>query len=714
MTAQQHLPPAAASKRTFDALLRPRSVAILGCSGNPERVNGRPLRYFLEQGFQGRLYPVNPRHEQIGGLRCYPDVASIPDEIDLAIIALPASKVLDGVRELVARKVPAAVIFSSGFGETGTAGEALQRELLDIARSGGLRFVGPNCVGVLNSFDGVAATFSEYLEGETPSGPVGFVSQSGAFGTGIAALARLRGIGLGMYINTGNEADISFGDAVVAVAEDPRIRVVACYAEGIRDGRGLIRAAHRAMELGKPVIMTKVGRTESGARAAVSHTGALAGSDAVLEGVLQQAGIIRTDDEEEMLDLVEMLGNTPLPRGNRLGVVSQSGGAGVLISDRAEQLGLEIAALGEATRTRLRDVLPGYASVQNPVDVTGQSLAEPGIMQDAMEAVLADPGVDIGVLWLRLMDNYVDEMVRIIDHVRRSSEKPFVVSWLAAPQAAVSALRERGICVTRGGVPAIEAIAGMVRVARAQDRWRAEQEASRAIEPPVIELPQGSGPLPALQACALLDAAGIVPLPCELAATPDEAVLAARRLGHPVAVKIESADLPHKTEVDGVALGLGDDDAVRTAAEAIIASARQHAPSARIDGVLVQKMAPPGVELVIGARQDPAFGPVVMVGLGGVLVEVLRDAAFAAAPVSEAQAERMLASLRGAALLDGVRGAPPVDRAALCTLISRVSRLAEATGPDLAELDLNPVIAGPEGVAVADWLLVRGDPAQSG
>ena len=693
----------------MQALISPTSVAILGCSGDLQRVNGRPLRYLQERGYKGRIYPVNPKYTEIAGLRCYPDVAAIAEPVDLAVIALPAAVVLDGVRQVAAKGIPAAVIFTSGFAETGPDGAARQRELVTIARRGGVRILGPNCVGMLNSFEGVAATFSEYLEGPTPTGPVGFVSQSGAFGTGIAALARLRGIGVGLYVNTGNEADLDFADAIAAVAEDPRIRVVACYAEGIRDGRKLLAAAERAMELGKPIIMTKVGRTASGARAAASHTGALAGADAVLDGVCSQAGIIRVDDEEHLLDLVEMFIHSPLPSGNRLGVVSQSGGAGVLICDRAEQQGLDVSALSADTQARLRKVLPAYAAVGNPVDVTGQSLAEPQVMQRAMEIVLNDPAIDVGVLWLRLMDNYVQDMIDIIEHVRRRTAKTFVVSWLAAPAQALTALRSRGICVSRAAVPAVDAIAGMVRYAEARDRRLASREHQRR-PPPVPDLPSCDGPVGTLDAAGLLSRAGIPVISSEFAADADAAVAAAARLGYPVAVKIESRDLLHKSDAGGVVLGVADESELRGAVACVVQKARRHDADARLDGVVIQTMAHGGVELVVGARQDPSFGPVVMVGLGGVLIEVLHDVVFAAAPVTPIDAERMLSRLRGAAVLDGVRGRPAVDRAAVCELLVKVSELALAAGPRLTELDLNPVMADADGVVAVDWLMMLASP----
>ena len=692
------------------ALLQPQSVAILGCSSDLNRISGRPLRYFLEKGYKGRLYPVNPNQEQIAGLPCYPDVRAIPGPVDLAVVAVPAGRVIESMRQLAAKRVPAAVIFSSGFAEMGEEGAAAQRELVEVARAGGVRFCGPNAVGIVNAFDAVTASFSEYLEGALPAGPIGFVSQSGAFGTAIAVLARERQLGLGYYVNTGNEADIDVADALGFIVEDPRIRVVAGYVEGVRDGRKLLAAADRAMALGKPMILTKVGRSDAGARAAASHTGALAGADAVLDGVLRQKGIIRADDEEQMIDLVEMFAHCRLPQGANLGIVSQSGGAGVLACDRAEALGLRVPVLAPETQAGLKQVLPAYSALANPVDLTGLSLAEPELIRRTMKQVLADPAVDIGLLWVRLMGKYVDLMVDIIADISASSGKTFVVSWLAPPQAALKALRERGICVARGAAQAVSALSGLVRYAEARERWLADAAAREAAasQPRLPALPSESGVVSSVPAAAILASAGVALVPFELAGDVEAAAAAARRLGYPVALKIESRDIAHKTEAGGVLLGVAGEKALRAGFEQILGSARSRHGAARIDGVLVQKMVERGVELVIGAHQDAAFGPVVMAGFGGVLVEVLKDVAFAAAPLTACEADTMLSGLKAAQVLEGVRGRPPVDRAALCALLVNVSRLAAAAGPRLAELDLNPVMAGAHGSVAVDWLMILG------
>ena len=694
---------------SLDALLNPGSIAILGASADFGKVNGRTLKFLLAKGYRGKIYPVNPKYPRIGGLACYPDVASLPEAPDLAVVAVPARAVAASLRELGARGARAAVVFSSGFGETGEAGRALEQEAAGAARASGLRLLGPNCLGCINAWSNAMATFGQYAEGETPPGPVAFVTQSGAFGTAIAALARRRGLGLGYFVNTGNEADIDFVEVMSALIEDPRVTVGAGYLEGLRDGCGLVGLAESALRAGKPLVLAKVGRTGAGARAAASHTGALASPDGVFEGVASGRGIVRARNEEHMLDLVEALARCPLPGGAGLAIVTQSGGAGVLAADRAEELGLPVPVLADDTQRRLKEVIPGFGSSANPVDITGQFVAEPGLLRDAVRIVLDDPRVHVALVWLQLMETHVDELLGIFGEIQAAATKPFVVCWVAAPERALAGLRARGIAVLRGAEPAVEACAALTRYAAARRDFLAGEPARAALRMPALDLPAVGGPVAALAVRELLEGAGIETVACELAPDADAAVAAAGRLGYPVALKIDSLDILHKTDAGGVRLDLPDADAVRRACAEIIESARRHRPGARMSGVIVQAMAAGGVEMAVGLKRDRGLGTVVMAGLGGIHVEVLKDVVFRPAPVTVAEASRMLDGLRGRALLDGARGAPAVDRAALARLISAVSCFGVAAGNRLDSLDLNPVLAGPSGAVAVDWRLVLSD-----
>ena len=691
---------------SLKSLLSPASIAILGASAELNKVNGRTLKFLLEKGYRGHIFPVNRKYAAIAGLTCYPDVAALPETPDLAVIAVPAAHVLSAVRELGKRGCPSAVIFSSGFAEMGEDGRRLEHEIAAAAPESGLRLCGPNCLGLINAWDQVIATFGQFAEGPTPPGPVAFVTQSGAFGTAIAALARRRALGLGYFINTGNECDIDFVQMMRAVLDDDRIAVGAGYLEGVRDGAGLKLLAEHALSAGKPLTLTKVGRTDAGAKAAASHTGALAGSDAVFDGVIRGLGVTRARNEEHMLDIVEVLGSCKLPEGRGLGIVTQSGGAGVLMADRAEETGLMVSELSPQTRAQLAAVIPAFGTTGNPVDVTGQFVSDPNLLLDSMRIMMSDPQVHVGIVWLQLMDAHVDHLIDIFAKIKDLISKPWVVCWVAAPEAALAKMRSKGIPVLRGADPAVDAVAALVRYAEARRHWLDDAPSRAALKLPDLDLPAQPGPVSSLEGRALLHSCGVNTAAAELAVTADDAVTAAEALGYPVVLKIESPDILHKTEARGVVLNLKDAAAVRSAFAQLIANARQYKPDARIKGVLVQKMAAGEVELVIGLKRDPVFGPVVMVGLGGVLIEVFKDVVFRAAPVTEGEALRMLDELKSRVVLDGVRGKPPVDRIALAGMICAVSQFGVAAGPRLAELDLNPVLAGPQGVTAVDWLMV--------
>ena len=696
------------------ALLAPRSIAIIGVSQDFNKLNGRVMKFLLEKGYEGAIYPVNPKYAAVGGRPCFPTIDAVGAGIDLAVIAVPARDVPAQIAACGRAGVKAAIVFSSGFGEMGAEGRALEAELIATARAAGLRLCGPNTLGLINAFDKVYATFTQYGMGPTQSGPVGFVSQSGAFGTAIAALARKRGMGLGYFINTGNERDVSFSDCMAHVLRDPRIRVGAGYLEGVSDGTGFADVATMAMDAGKPLVLTKVGRFGAGAKAAASHTGALAGADAVFDGVARQFGVIRARNEEAMLDIVEAFATGRAPEGPNIAIVTQSGGAGVLMSDRAEELGLSVPELAPATVARLRAVLPDFAATGNPVDVTAQFIADPGMLRDSVRAVLDDPGVDVAVIWLQLMDGFVDRLTQTFREIRDTVAKPFVVAWVAAPDAGLAALRALGIPVFRGAEPAIDAVAAMLDWQHRQRDWVADRAQRRTLVAslPAPCLPCTGGALPTIEAADYLS-----PLPLAraiLVGSEYEAVAAARSLGWPVVLKIESPDIQHKTEIGGVAVGLADEASLRAAHARIMANALTQAPDARIIGVIVQAMARGSVEMVIGVQDDPVFGPVVMVGFGGVLVEILSDVVFAKAPMTKVQAGAMLDCLRARKILDGVRGAAPVNLDALTSMIADVSCFAAANRGRLSTLDLNPVLASADGVTAVDWLLCThgpGDPS---
>lgn len=692
----------------LQALVSPKSVVIVGASNDFNKLNGRPLQYLLRDGFEGRLYAVNPKYREIAGIPCFPDLDALPEVPELGVVAVAAAKAIDAVAELGKRGVRAAIVFGSGFAEAGEEGKRLEQALIEAGRANNIRICGPNNLGLINAFERMPLTFSQYADQPVMPGPVGFVSQSGAFGTAVATRARMLDIGLGYFVNTGNEADITAVEVLDQLLDDSRVKVAVTYLEGLRDGGKLIEVADKAMALGKPLVLTKVGRFGAGKRAAMSHTASLAGEDAVLDDILRQHGVIRADDEVHAIDLAAAFATCPVPPEGGAGLITMSGGAGVLMCDCAEEMGIAVPVLEPATQARLRAVLPDFAATGNPVDVTAQGAVDVEAFGATLNLVLDDPGVAICVVWLQQMRKVGEQMADFFIETRKHAAKPLIVCWLHAPETAINRMRAAGVCVIEGTRRSVQAAAGLVEYGRARRRLL---PASRSIGVRSATRPAGDKPatVPSLEARALLSHYGFSMIESRLASSPEAAVQCAQALGYPVAVKIESPDLTHKTEAGGVKLGLMNSAEVAAAAAEVLASVRRHAPGAAIAGLLVQKMAAPATELVLGVRRDPSFGPLVMLGLGGMLIEVLKDVVFASVPVSEADAEFMLQRLRGRAILDGVRGSPGVDRAALVKAICVLSRFAQ-DHPEVVELDLNPVLAGPDGIVAVDWLLVRDGP----
>ncbi|PLX36747.1 MAG: CoA-binding protein [Hyphomicrobiales bacterium] len=687
-------------------LISPESVAIIGASADFAKVNGRPLKHLIEKGYKGRILPINPKYDEIAGLRCYPDVASLPEAADLAIVAVPAAGVIAAIEQLGQRGIRAAVIFSSGFGEMGAEGKSLEARLAQTARDAGVCLLGPNCLGFINAFDNLYATFSQYADGETNAGPIAFVTQSGAFGTAIAALVRQRGLGLGYFINTGNQADLDFSELMMAVIEDPRIKVAAGYLEGITDGAALIRLAEKCRALGKPLVLTKVGRLASGAKAAASHTGALAVADTVFDAVARQYGIIRARNEEQMLDILEAFCQERRAHGNGLGILTQSGGAGVMMADRAEEVGLTVPEPEPETQKRMSAVMPAFGAAGNPVDVTGQFVARPELLTETAVALLDDPNISVAIIWLQLMHSHVDTLIDIFADIQSRSTKPFLVCWVAAPKAALDRLREMEIPVFGAGERAVEAAAAMARYGAASQRIAGTAALPSLPAGSLPNAPVSWGAQPSVDALGWLTQAGIPLAGVALARAADEAVSAWRSFAGPVALKVESPDILHKSDFGGVLLNLNSESEIRDGYNKLTALVADCQPDAKLDGILVQAMSGGHVELVVGVQRDPVFGMMVMVGFGGIFVEILKDASFRRAPFDETEAASMLDELRMGPLLDGARGKPPVDRKEIAGLLSRLSVWADAMQDTLAELDLNPVLVGADGPVAVDCVMI--------
>jgi acyl-CoA synthetase (NDP forming) len=687
------------SAASLRALLDPRAIAVVGASADPSRTGGRPIRYLQQLGFAGAIYPVNPGRSEIAGLRCYPNLAALPDGVDLAVITVPAAQVEQALQDCADASIRAAVVFTSGFAEVGDAGRAQQERLAAIARAHDIALCGPNCLGLINVAKRSAPTFTTALERrpDIPYGPIGFISQSGAIAAFILARMQDQGYGLSHFITTGNEATLGFADFAEYLLDDPAVGVIAGYLEGI-DGASLARVAAAALRHKKPLVVMKVGASAAGTRATVAHTGKLGGNDAVYAAAFRQWGMLRAENVDDLLDWSQTLAHAPLPAGRRVGIVSLSGGAAVLMADWCEQLGLPLAPLAPTTRERLAAAMPWFATPANPMDTTGRPLWDEGLMQAAVGAIAEDPGVDIMLVYIGLAPGPGRRIAaEVLAGMAGAAGKPLLVCWLAENDAAVPLFTEP------------------VRMTRAA---AALAEYAEALRRPPPSAPPPAPTLPALPAGAVIGehaakrwlAAGGIEGPREtLVATADEAAAWAAAQGYPVALKIVSPDVPHRTDIGAVRLGLRNESDLRAAWEAIRAATRAAVPTARIDGMLVQEMVAGGVELVVSAFRDAAFGPVVLCGLGGVLVEVLNDTALRLAPVGEDEALAMLASLRGAAILRGVRGAPACDLPAAAQAIARLSAIIAAAGPDIDTIEINPLAVLPagRGVRALDALITR-------
>jgi acyl-CoA synthetase (NDP forming) len=692
-------------RHPLDPLLAPNSVAIFGASNDPTRISGRSLRFYREAGFKGALYPINPNRETVQGLPAYPDIAQTPGPVEFALIALPAAQVEAALEAAIAKGVRGAVIFSSGFAEIGGEGEALQQRLVARARRAGLRFCGPNCLGLFNARTGHTPTFCSFLEeGPAKPGPLGLVTQSGAFGTHLLALLQRRGLAAGLWISTGNEADFEVADGIAYLADDPETLAIACYLEGIKDSAQFTAAVADARARGKPVIAMKVGASAVGTAAAASHTAALAGADAVNDAAFRQFGVERARTPEDLVEIAYACTRGRLPRSRRLAVMTVSGGAGVLMADAAEKAGVDLAPLSAAAQAEVRGWVP-FAATRNPVDLTAQPLNEPQLLDRGFDLLLGRENFPAVAGFFTTWAQSPQMGETLFQAVRGAAQRypdRFLAISVIAPDAVRRRYEAEGVAVFEDPWRAVEAVAAAMRCA---ERLAAPQAAAPAPVSGLPELPAGR--IGELAAKRILAAAGIRAIEERSATNADEAAFAAASFGGRVALKILSPDILHKTEAGGVLLDVPAADAA-AAYDRLVATVKARRPEAAIEGVSVAPMLTDGVETIIGVENDAVWGPVVMFGLGGVFVEVLRDVTFRVAPFDVAEARRMIQEIRGAPILAGARGRPEADIDALAEALSRLSVFAAARRGRFRSIEINPLLVRPRGLgAVAlDALIV--------
>jgi acetate---CoA ligase (ADP-forming) len=691
--------------RTLDAILRPRSIAVVGASRRPGTIGFQIVANLLKYGYQGVVYPVNPKAGSIHAVPAYGSVADIPGEVDLAVVVVPKEHVLEVVDQCGAKGVKGLVVISAGFREVGGAGVERERELLERVRRHGMRLVGPNCMGVLSTAPELRmnATFAPSMP---PAGPVSLMSQSGAMGVTILDYAAEYGIGINDFVSVGNKPDVSGNDLVRYWADDERTRVILMYLENFGNPRRFTWLA-RTITKKKPIIVVKAGRSGAGALAASSHTGALAGLDVATDALLAQCGVIRVDTVEELFDMAMAFGTLPVPAGNRVAIVTNAGGPGIIIADACEGRGLEVVPLSEATQAALREVLAAEASVRNPVDMIAS--ATPESYRLVLDRVLRDENVDAAIAaFVPPLGVRQEDVAQAIVKAKKGHDKPVLAVLMGREglPAGRAQLKEAGVPGYIFPESAAKALAAMYRhrqwIERPEGVIR-EFDVDRATVERILRdaCERGTDHLAGPQALEVFRAYGIPVLDSWLVTTPDEAASAAAELGLPAVLKIESPDVVHKSDVGGVVVELETADDVRSEFVAMMERVRVRQPDARITGALVQPFVKGGRETIIGGTTDPTFGPLLMFGLGGVLVEALQDVVFRVHPISDVDAREMVRSIRGYKVLERFRGEPAVDQAALMEMIQRVSQLM-GENPRILELDINPFLVQEAGGVALD------------
>ena len=696
----------------LESFFKPKNVAVIGASTNPAKLGYAVLKNLIDCGYarHHKVYPVNPGASQILDLVAYPSVKDIPGLVDLAVVVIPYPLVPAAMIECGEKGIPAVVVISAGFREAGREGTERELELIKIAGDYKTRLIGPNCLGVIDSFTPLNASFAA---GSPPSGPMAFMSQSGALGTAVLDIALAGRLGLSKFVSLGNKADISEIDLLRDWVDDTETKVILMYSEGLPNGQEFINTA-REVTRKKPVVAIKSGVTQSGSRAVSSHTGSLAGSEQAYQAAFQQAGVLRAESMEALFDMALALGYQPLLEDDRIAIITNAGGPGILATDALERSGLSLSQLAHETLEALEAFLPDAASAANPVDVLGDARADR--YRFALEKVAADPNVDgILVILTPQAMTEIAETARATCAVASEIDKPILACFMGEARIA------EGIeILTDGGVPNYAFPERAATAFRAMSDYRQVRErpspefrrfdVDHAAVRKIINQVKSEGRLSIgdAEGRLIMTAYGLQIPQSDVAATPDEAIALAAKIGYPVVLKIASPDILHKTDIGGVKVGLQNASEVRDAFELMVYRAQRYLPEARIWGCQVQEMAPGGgIEVLVGMNRDPQFGPLVTFGLGGIYVETLKDVTFRIAPFSQREAEEMLSEIRAHALLDGVRGQPPADKKAIVETLLRVGQLVEDF-PEIAELDINPlmVYSQNQGALAIDMRLV--------
>jgi len=684
---------------SLESFFNPQSIAIVGASRQKSKVGYEILANIVKAGYKGGIFPVNPNTDTIEGLKCYPDLESIPDTPDLVIIIVPAKIVPPVMQQCAKVGVKSVIIITAGFREVGEEGRALEKQVVQTAKQAGIRVIGPNCLGLIVPANKLNASFG----GDLPAaGAIAYLSQSGALLAAILDTANTAGIGFSKLVSIGNKADIDELDIIKALAADKDTKVIAGYLESIADGDEFVRQAERISHT-KPIILIKSGGTQAGAKAASSHTGSLAGSETAYESAFERAGIIRCESIRQQFDYAQAFANQPLPAGPGVAVITNAGGPGIMAADAIEREGLSFARLTKETEEKLTSRLPAAANWHNPIDILGDALADR--YEFALDVVLDDPNVDVVLVLLtpQAMTEPARTAEVIVKTARSKRKKPVLACFLGAAK-----VREGVEILSRGRIPPYDTTQGAVSTIKVMVdyvRWRSRPKRVVKLFPVnrrkvenIVErhLRQGILDIGEAESKEILEAYGFVTPKGSLATTADQAANIAQQIGYPVVLKIWSPDILHKSDVGGVKVGLASEQEVRDAFDLMIYRIPKKLPDAHILGVLVQEMCRKGKEVILGMHRDPHFGPLMMFGMGGIMVEVLKDVSFYLAPLTAEEAKQMLVNTKTYRILQGVRGDEGVDVDKIAEGLQRLSQLVTEF-PQIREMDINPYVVGREG-----------------
>ena len=690
---------------TLKEIMSPKSISIVGASDDKTRIGGRPLSNMIEKEFAGEIYPINPNRDTVQGMKAYSSLIDIKDDLDFVLVAVPSKLVVSVLEEAVIKKAKTALIFSSGFSEIGGQGEVFQNQIKKISRDSGLRVIGPNCLGLFNSANNFFPTFTTTVNRTTPiPGGIAIASQSGAYGSHIYMVAHERGLGIRYWMTTGNEVDLSVGETIQMMAEDPEVHTIMAYAESVKDGKQFTKALDTARSEKKPVIFMKVGRSEVGAAAANSHTASLAGEDIIYDEVLRAHGAYRVKSTEEMLDVAYATRVKIFPAGKNLGVVTISGGGGVLIADAAADEGLTVGPMPQDAQDELKELVP-FASPMNPVDVTAQFFNDLSIVPKFTDLMLSRGGYDALIgFWTTVPGSPIlsNPLLASLKQAMKGYEDKLFINCMVAPEDTVKTYENEGFLCIEDPTRAVVAMSALMFFGEKFN----EKSILNNFNKNDFSVQIPSKKLNEVDCSKILRNAGLPIVSSFLIHSIDELDSIFNGDNDKYVMKIVSSDIQHKTDIGGVILNLNNIDDAQIAYEKILSNVKKNAPNAKIDGVMVSPMIKGGIECILGAKIDPVFGPIVMFGLGGIYAEVMKDIAFAEAPLSKEKAEKMILSLKGKDLFRGARGQSSIDIKPLIEVIVRLSNFIAANSDQVDQVEMNPMLVDEKKITALDALII--------